>query len=183
MTIFTCGAWVLVWLGVALFGGEKRTVVAVDGGGVAREQSVDSYSVVGTAVAIVILAAMVLYGATRTREAPRAAPASVAAASIVATQPMHAEQLAAAYAENEDVADNRYRGVRLTIDGKIESAGKRADGRWYVRVHAGDTMIVQCITAKKPPAFDPGEAARLVGTGAGVMLRAPLIEPCVASRR
>ncbi len=28
--VFTCGAWWLVWIGIAIFGGEKRVMVVID---------------------------------------------------------------------------------------------------------------------------------------------------------
>ena len=41
LSIFTCGLWIIVWLALGLFGGEKRDVVRVDERGVVytRQQS------------------------------------------------------------------------------------------------------------------------------------------------
>ncbi len=41
LSIFTCGLWIIVWLALGLFGGEKRDVVRVDeqGGIYMRQQS------------------------------------------------------------------------------------------------------------------------------------------------
>lgn len=85
-----------------------------------------------------------------------------------------------AYEENEVAADNKYKGKKIEITGKVESINKDIADDVYVVLSGGEFMGVSCHLqeAGKAAELKKGQKITLVGVGGTMIMGVPNIEGC-----
>ena len=152
-----------------------------------QEQDVTSYIAGAVAVAVVVLCAVVFAilsdngeGDGKKDRRSRGGATGKPTDLVVVT----AEQLNAAYENNEVKADQGFKGKVFCVTGTVSSIGKDILDTPYVTLDVGDPLSithVQCMFAKKDEAklakLSPGDRVRIAGTGDGMLMNV-LVRDC-----
>lgn len=127
------------------------------------------------ALLTLVVVGVVLYMATMwVARGPALPPATGQSLPTVPTVFVDADQLGAAYEENEVAADRTYRDKRLRISGRVQTIGKDVVGTPYVTLGSGSVPKVQAMfsTADEPrlAALKTGEPITVECTGEGKLI-------------